>query len=519
MASISKNNQLLINIIASFIGLAVNMGVNFFLSPYIIENIGADAYGFVQLSNNLITYFSILTIALNSMSSRFISISYFKGDLDEASEYFTSTFFSNLILIVFFAPILVIGIFNIDSIIDIPIELLSQVQFLMAFMSVNFIIGLVCTNLGISYYVTNKLYLSSIVNIIGYAIRAILLIILFGWCEPSIVYLGIVTLVVTTLTQIINLHFHIKMTSNLKVKWKYYSLKRTKELIFSGIWNAITRLGSLLSEGLDLLITNIFLSSMDMGILAIAKTIPNLINNLLNTLISSFMPNLTELYARGNKYEMVKNIKQSMKIIGIIINIPIAILISYGDVLFSIWVPTQDAKLLQILSILTILPWGVMGQATIIHNIFTVINRIKINSILVCITGLLNIIAVYILLNNTELGLFAVAGVSSIFSILRNLLYTVPFGAIYINCKWYTFFPEILRSILSVFTISMIGYMIKINISLSSWYELIIVSILTAIIGIVFNCLIVLDKKDRKNLNVILRKYLNKSRRIEIWIK
>ena len=86
--NITKNKQLFINIIASFVSFGVGMGINFFLSPYIIENVGTEAYGFVQLANNFITYFSILTIALNSMSSRFISVSYFKDDILSANEYF-----------------------------------------------------------------------------------------------------------------------------------------------------------------------------------------------------------------------------------------------------------------------------------------------------------------------------------------------------------------------------------------------------------------------------------------------
>ena len=244
-----------------------------------------------------------------------------------------------------------------------------------------------------------------------------------------------------------------------------------------------------------------------MGILAIAKTIPNMINGILNTMIATFMPNLTELYAKEKTDELVISIKQSMKIIGMIINIPIAILIAYGDILFSLWFPTQDAELLQVLSIITIFPWAVMGQATIIHNIFTVLNKIKVNSLLVCFTGLLNVLVVFILLKTTSLGLFAVAGVSTIFSIIRNMCYTVPFGAIYIGKKWNTFFPEIIKSIGSVCVISIIGYILKIFIVKYSWLSLIEFSIITAIIGFMFNYNIVLNKEDRKLIkNIFFKK-------------
>jgi len=71
---LSKNRQLAINIAASFTALFISMGINFLLSPFIVKTVGVEAYGFVQFGNNIISYLSILAIALNSMSSRFISI-------------------------------------------------------------------------------------------------------------------------------------------------------------------------------------------------------------------------------------------------------------------------------------------------------------------------------------------------------------------------------------------------------------------------------------------------------------
>ncbi|MDD6795967.1 MAG: MATE family efflux transporter [Clostridiaceae bacterium] len=502
----NSKKQLSINICASFVAFIISISINFFLSRYIVKNVGADAYGFVDLSNNLLTYFSLLTIALNSMSSRFISIAYFKGNKIEADEYYSSTFFSNLLISIIFAPILIVSIINIDKFIQIPSNLLSDVQLLMTFMAINFIISLIATNFSISYYIKNKLYISSIVNIIGYIIRAVLLFLLFRYCRTNIMYIGLVTVIVTVFTQLLNIKYKRKYTPELKVERKRFNIKKIKEMIASGIWNTITRIGSLLSEGLDLLITNIFISPTDMGILSISKIVPAAINNVLNTLISTFMPNITELYAKEKSDELVDAIKQSMKIIGMIINIPIAILIAYGDILFSLWFPTQDAKLIQTLSIITIFPWAIMGQATIIHNIFTVLNKIKINSILVCLTGLLNVLVVYILLKITSLGLYAVAGVSSIFSVVRNLCYTVPFGAKYIGRKWNEFFPEIIKSICSVIAITIIGIGVRMFMQEISWISLIISTIITFVFGLGFNFYIVLSSKDRRMISSKVKK-------------
>lgn len=503
----TKNKQLAVNLIASMFAFAVSAGINFFLSPFIVSNVGEEAYGFVSLSNNIISYFSIVTIALNSMASRFIAVAYFKEDIENANEYYSSNFFANLGLCLVFAPIIIIGITNIHWL-NISSGLVTDVQLLMTFIAVNFMLDLLTTNLGISYYIKNKLYISSIISIGGYLLKVILLLFLFSSFQTHIAYVGFATLAVNMFIQGNNLIQKKRLVPELKIKPAYFKLKKIGQLITAGIWNSITRVGGILQDGLDLLITNLMLSPSEMGILAISKTIPTLINNLLGTLVSSFIPNMTELYAKGKNEQLKKSVKQAMKIIGMLIDLPIALFIGFGDAFFRLWVPTQDAELLQTLSILAIVPWAVMGQATIIHNIFTVVNKIKVNSLLVCASGLLNVFTVYGLLKNMGGGLFVVAGISSVYSILRNVLYTVPFGAIYIKCPWYTFFPEIVKSILSVTAISGISMFMKGFMPETTWFWLVVFAALAGMTGFVLNFYIMLNVEDRELcLNKTIRKW------------
>ena len=66
--------QFSMNFIAQFIAFFVNVGVSFFLTPFIVQNIGVDANGFVTLANNFVDYAQLFTVALNSMAGRFITI-------------------------------------------------------------------------------------------------------------------------------------------------------------------------------------------------------------------------------------------------------------------------------------------------------------------------------------------------------------------------------------------------------------------------------------------------------------
>ena len=62
--------------------------ISFFLSPYITKALGVEANGFVTLANQFVGYISLITIALTSMASRFISINIFKKNYEEANRYF-----------------------------------------------------------------------------------------------------------------------------------------------------------------------------------------------------------------------------------------------------------------------------------------------------------------------------------------------------------------------------------------------------------------------------------------------
>lgn len=50
------NKKTMINVICSLMVLAANVIINFWLSPYIVKNIGVEANGFITLANNFVTY-------------------------------------------------------------------------------------------------------------------------------------------------------------------------------------------------------------------------------------------------------------------------------------------------------------------------------------------------------------------------------------------------------------------------------------------------------------------------------
>ena len=123
-----KNRQLIINMLASLFSFLVTIGINFILSPYIINTVGSEAYGFVGLANNFVSYGQLITLALNSMAGRFITIKIHQGDEESANRYFTSVIIANIFMaITLLFPSIGI-ILNLNKIINIPQNILLDVK-------------------------------------------------------------------------------------------------------------------------------------------------------------------------------------------------------------------------------------------------------------------------------------------------------------------------------------------------------------------------------------------------------
>jgi O-antigen/teichoic acid export membrane protein len=192
---------------------------------------------------------------------------------------------------------------------------------------------------------------------------------------------------------------------------------------------------------------------------------------------------------------------------GVICNLPIIILIVCGELFFSLWQPTQDATQLQILSILTCGTLIISGGINCIYNIFTVVNKLKLNAFAVILTGVFNTFLVFLLLKTTNLGIYAVAGVSTCLSIIRNLVFTAPYGARCLNQKWYIFYPSIARPVIFVLISTFICFIFKMFLPFSDWGGLFLLAVISCVVSVILGYFVILNKNDRK---VILSKVRRK---------
>ena len=495
------NKRVALNIAFGCVAYVTNAFISLFITPYITANLGAEAYGFVKLANDFASYGSLVALALNSMASRFIMLKDEQVDIEGSRSYYTSITIANIILslILLLPTILIIA--GINIIFDVPDSMISEVRWTFIWTLSNFLICLAGTTFGNCFFLRNRLDISSILTSITSILRAAFIILAFMITGPKISIMAFGSILVTAIFMPCNIFFHWKLTPELYFDGKTFDLKKVLEVLSSGVWNSITKLGQILMNGLDLTVTNLLLGVLEMGYLSVAKTIPNFISSLINAIGNSFTPNMMQIYVRNDKKGLKTAINTSMRIMTVFSTIPNAILISLGTAFYQLWIPEQPLKLINILSIITVIGTCVLGPMQPIYQIFTLTNRIRQSAIVFIIEGIASILVTIFSVRILGMGLYAVAGVSVALEIIVALIYHLPRGAMYIDLPWYTFFSEIGKTVIILVVQCIIGYLVNFLIPAGkSWTCFFMDGLVIGIFGVIITLLAILNKEERNNL-------------------
>lgn len=509
------NKQTGINFIAQVMAFFINLCISFFLTPFIINNIGVEANGFVSLATNFVEYAQLFTVAINSMAGRFITIKIHQKNIEDANKYFTSVVFANILMSAVFSVIFAVVIVFLDRFLNISQSSVLDIKLLWALIAANFILSIFASIFSVSTFVTDRLDKTALTNARGSILRAIVLLVCYTFFRPYTFYVGIATLVLGANNLISHICYKKKLVPELEVRRKHFDFGHIKELIASGIWNSISKLSTILSSGLDLLITNIFVNGIAMGVLNISKTVSNIVLSLFGMLSSIFAPRLTIAYANNDFEEMKKQLITSVKLLGVFSGIPIAILVGFGKPFYKLWVPTQDANLLYLLTIITCFNLIFALPLEPLYNIFTVRNKIKVSSLALICFSVASVLTVFIglsFIQGEENKIICIALVGAFYNVIRLLTFLPIYGAKCLNFKLTTFYPVILKNVLSVIVLSGIAIILNSLITIDSWLFLILGCVAVGIIGIIINILILFNRDEVGNFKDEIAKFIQKKK-------
>ena len=497
------------NIAMNIFAFVVQFFINFYISPLIVSKVGASAYGFIGLANDFVSYASIIATVFNSVASRFIANSFYKKDYEKANYYFNSLIAANIAIsaILGLAGILLVP--NLDRMLSIPASIVFDVKLTFALIFASYIISLLTLVFTTSTFVTNRTDIQGTRNIIQYLIRFALIVVFLNFISVRIYWVALATLVATTVISIMNMSLTKKLTPELKIDPSRAKRKYAVELAKSGSWMALTSISTVLLRGLDLTVANIFVGDYEMGLLSVARTIPNNVTSIIATIAPIFTPVFIAYYAQNNIDRLTSNVKKTINTMALILFVPISGFIVFSYDFYALWQKSfsnEELLLITMLSTLTVVQAYFNSVTSTMAQISVVVNKLKFPVFVSLGCGIISLVTEIVLIKFFGFGLYAIVVTPTVVMVIRYVVFNSFYSAWCLKRPMAYFFPAVLKTWLSIPALIILMVLVRTVLPIHSWMGLCLDAVIAGGLGYAFMLVVY----GREELNVILSKVKKK---------
>ena len=486
-----STKQTLINLMANIVSFSANIAISFILTPFLINTLGKETFGFYPTAIAIVSYLSVLSNALNSMASRFVTVSLVQNRNNDANMYFTSTLTANLILSMILLLPMIIIVALLEKFMDVPVNSMRSIKLLFALIFFSALLNISASFLGIATFAKNRIDLRSFREFVTAVVKLVLFFVLYYYFKPSIVYVGIVAVIVSS----VNIAFQTAYTKillpEIRLSLSFISLQHTKEILYSSCWNTVNSFGNILLAGMSLILANLFYGAEASGTYSIVHTVPQFICGIIVMLSGVFYPVITCRYAEKNKSGLVKEIKIAQTLIGLTTCTVISVFSALGTEFFYLWTPGENAGYLSRLSFFTIMPHYIIAVMWSLTNLNIAMNRVKVPALYTLLSGVANVVIALVAYKILPFGLITLPIISSLLQIIWVGVFIPLYACRNLDIKWHTFYPPLIESLIYSVLVSFVVIATKDFFSLNSWIKLIsfggIISLLTMSCALAFH--------------------------------
>ena len=139
----------------------------------------------------------------------------------------------------------------------------------------------------------------------------------------------------------------------------------------------------------------------------------------------------------------------------------------------------------------------------------TTTNKLKRPVIATLIISIFSTVTTLIALKFSNLGIYAVAGISSIFWSIKVFFFNTINAAKNLRVKWNTFYFQYIKNLFIFIIVVIVFYVFKKYIVIDMWWQLIRYAIIFGFIGYILTFLVMFDKEEKIEIVNILFSRIN----------
>ena len=374
----APERRMAVNMICNLGSHLISAAIAFFLTPFLISELGLEVYGFYPVAIELMAVFALMSGLLNSTATRYVTIEVAGGREENARRYFSTVFFANIVLSGLLMLPMAAAILFCNRYLNVPAGLVGELRIFFLLMLASVLVDGIFSVFSAAYSVTERLDLRAGGQLVATLVKAGLLWVLLGtWTSPSIVSIGVAVLAASFASGLVNLTMSRYLAPRLTVSTAAVSRSYLRQVVASGFWYSFSRLGVFLITGAFLFAVNLLYGAKTGGAYSVALTVSRVLSGVLMVLAGLFMPVMEKRFALGDTTALAETVRKGQKTVGFFALVGVAMCIGFCREFFSLWLGAENTPTLRLLTVLLVLPALSVASALPVLDLALVMNRMR----------------------------------------------------------------------------------------------------------------------------------------------
>jgi O-antigen/teichoic acid export membrane protein len=349
--------QAIKNIGSNWFGLATNLIVGFFLSPFILHRLGDDAFGLWVLVFALTGYYGLFDFGIRSSIVRYVAQYQATGDRDRLNCFINTSLCTYSAIGLLLLMVTVAGAFYVDSIFRIPASLHSTAKIIFlivgAAVSLGFPLGVFAGVLeGLQ-----KFNWLSLTQVSCNLVRTLLIVIALTH-GGELLAIVLITVVLNTSAYLIYFGVVRRMV-RLRLGLEYIDRESFHRMASFGSITFIAIVASQLRFYSDAAVIGIFLSSAAITYFSIGSKLVSYSSNVTQSMSQIFTPMSSEFHATGDRDRLRRVLIMGNRACALLAFPICAALLILGRSVIEVWVGAKYVPIGY-----AVLAWFAIGDCT-----------------------------------------------------------------------------------------------------------------------------------------------------------
>ena len=499
----SSSKQIKVGAVLSYLAIAINIISGLIYTPWMVGKIGQSQYGLYTLANSLITLF-LVDFGLSSATARYLSKYNAEGDKESAEKFLGAIYKLYILVDTVIIIVLTVIFFLIDKIyVNLTPTELEQFKVVYLLSAVFSVINFPFVTFNGILTAYEKFIPLKLIDIIyrlfnvGFTVLALIL--------GGGLYMLVTVHVLVGLFVLIIKFIAIKITTPAKVNFKATDKSIYKGIFGFSIWVTVSYLAQRLIFNITPSILGIVASTAAIATFGVIVTIEGYTYTITTAINGMFMPKISRIVAKGDSREDLSKLLLSIGKFQYALNgLIISGFAAIGSSFINLWMGT-DYHLAFYGILLVIVPGLFLNSLQIANTTLVVENKVKLQAIVLVITGIVNIALSFPL--SKKFGVLgACISICTAYMLRAIIMNIISYKVLKLDI------PALIKKCylrMSIPIVLSIGAGLGLNILLTkeSWLFLIIKAAIVVFIYMITTAFIGLEKKDRKQIiKLIIRK-------------